>query len=108
MYFVHRLDNCRFQKHSRNDVDKSSLGNQGSLPQNRKQHNKIQVGSPEPMTGIQTVGLFEVSPKQDDREPKCNLRNIAKSERAKNQEADEDRPDYDIKRSRSRARKRSL
>jgi hypothetical protein len=84
VYFVHRLNDCKFQKYSIDDADKSLLRNQRSLPQDRKQHYKIQVGSPEPMPGIQTVGLFEVSPEHDDREPKRDLHNTTKSERAKN------------------------
>jgi len=66
VYFVHRLDERNFQKYSIGDINKNLLRNQGSLPQDRKQNDKIQVGSPKPMTGIQTVGLFEVSPEHDD------------------------------------------
>ena len=37
------------------------------------------------MARIQTVGLLEVSPKQDDREPKCDLHTVAILERVTSQ-----------------------
>jgi len=41
VYFVHRLNGCKFQRNSTTGAGKSSLRNQGGLSQNRKQHDKV-------------------------------------------------------------------
>jgi hypothetical protein len=52
-----------------NKREKNILRDQSGLSQDGKENSEVQCSSPEPMAGIQTISLFEVSPEQDNGEP---------------------------------------
>ena len=49
------------------------LGNERGFAEHGQQDGEVERRSPEPMSRVETIRLFEISPEQDDREPKQYL-----------------------------------